>query len=190
MQLCPGARREDEAPSVFFRSKRLDAPENPRAGEPWIGMSERRRRAVSLNIYLIKHFLDCAPRPTKHFFSSVGGRPGIELNHRLGPPAHLWTTNTSAGALLPREGLAGNPTVHVASFPAGDSTTARCRVLPRARDLAVLILCCRAARAKSYGRGKSRSSGGAISVTRSRIRTFFGNGASAVTPSFSRTVQA
>jgi hypothetical protein len=41
-----------------------------------------------------------------------------------------------------------------------------------------------------YCRGQSRSSGGAISVTRSRIKAFFGNGARAVTPSFSRTVQA
>jgi hypothetical protein len=41
-----------------------------------------------------------------------------------------------------------------------------------------------------YCRGQSRSSGGAISVTRSRIKAFFGNGATAVTPSFSRTVQA
>jgi hypothetical protein len=41
-----------------------------------------------------------------------------------------------------------------------------------------------------YCRGQSRSSGGAISVTRSRIKAFFGNGPRAVTPSFSRTVQA
>jgi len=38
--------------------------------------------------------------------------------------------------------------------------------------------------------GRSRSSGGAISVTRSRIRAFFGNGARAITPSLKRTVQA
>jgi hypothetical protein len=46
------------------------------------------------------------------------------------------------------------------------------------------------AQTESYGRGQSRSSGGAISVTRSRIRAFFGNGASIITPSLSRTVQA
>jgi len=36
----------------------------------------------------------------------------------------------------------------------------------------------------------SLSSGGAISVTRSRISAFFGNGASVVVPSFRRAMQA
>src|SRR3984957_4057044 len=40
------------------------------------------------------------------------------------------------------------------------------------------------------GERSSRSSGCAISVTRSRMSAFFGNGASAVVPSFSRAVQA
>ena len=38
--------------------------------------------------------------------------------------------------------------------------------------------------------GYRRSSGGAISVTRSRIKLFFGNGPSLVVPSLRRVVQA
>jgi hypothetical protein len=48
-------------------------------------MSADAVRLVSLNIYLIKHFLDRGLRPTKHFFCSVGRRSEVRLNHRLEP---------------------------------------------------------------------------------------------------------
>src|ERR1700694_5173068 len=97
---------------------------------------------------------------------SVCRRPEIDFRHRLATQ-QLGTTNDGP---------------HGAWFPAG-APAARCCVLPSAAPRRINCY-------GRYGRGRSRSSGGAISVTRSRIRAFFGKGASAVTPSFSRTVAA